>query len=68
MPRRRYVEPFCLIVIHEDHGTFAVEGPMTDDSAWNKAVVAVQQAGRKARCCTGSNRRPPVLVSTKVTT
>jgi hypothetical protein len=63
MPRRRYVESCCLIVIHEDHGTFAVEGHMTHDSAWNKAVVAVQQAGRKARCCTGSSAFPDTVAA-----
>jgi hypothetical protein len=30
--------PFFLVVIDHDQGFFSVEGPMTDDRAWQAAV------------------------------
>jgi hypothetical protein len=41
---------FVLIVLDRDTGEFTVEGPMSDDRAWNKAVVNAQQVGRNIRC------------------
>jgi hypothetical protein len=41
---------FVLIVIDRDTGEFTVEGPMTDDRPWNKAVVNAQKVGRNIRC------------------
>jgi hypothetical protein len=39
-----------LVIVDEDRSTFAVEGPMIDDTAWNDAVCDAQQNGRKVRC------------------
>lgn len=50
MPRRRRIEPFYLIVVDGDQGTFTVEGPMTDDTRWTHAVYLAQQSGRNVRC------------------
>ena len=41
---------FVLIVVDRDTGEFTVEGPMTDDRPWNKAVVNAQKVGRNIRC------------------
>jgi hypothetical protein len=41
---------FVLIVVDRDAGEFAVEGPITDDRAWNNAVVNAQRFGRNIRC------------------
>jgi hypothetical protein len=41
---------FVLIVVDRDTGEFTVEGPMTDDRPWNKAVVDAQKVGRNVRC------------------
>jgi len=41
---------FVLIVVDRDTGEFTVEGPMTDDRPWNKAVVDAQKIGRNIRC------------------
>ncbi len=46
MPGRSFV----LIVVDRDTGEFTVEGPMTDDRPWNKAVVDAQKVGRNIRC------------------
>jgi len=43
-------EPFYLIVTNKDNGTFSVEGPMTDDRQWNRAVVVAQKSGRRVTC------------------
>jgi hypothetical protein len=43
--------PFYVIVIDEDHETFTVEGPLTDDGPWNEAVRQAQNEGRRVRCC-----------------
>jgi hypothetical protein len=41
---------FVLIIVDRDTGEFTIEGPMTDDRAWNKAVVNAQAEGRNIRC------------------
>ena len=46
MPGRSFV----LIVVDRDTGEFTVEGPVTDDRPWNKAVVDAQKDGRNIRC------------------
>jgi hypothetical protein len=46
MPGRTFV----LIVVDRDRGEFTVEGPMSDDRPWNKAVVNAQKIGRNIRC------------------
>ncbi len=52
MPRSRRIEPFVLIVTDRDAKTFSVEGPMTDDTPWNTAVCAAQDARRQVNCHT----------------
>lgn len=47
-------QPFYLIVTDRDNGTFSVEGPMTDDTLWNHAVVVAQKSGRQVRCSEAS--------------
>jgi len=37
------------MVVDRDTGEFTVEGPMTDNRPWNKAVDA-QEIGRNIRC------------------
>jgi hypothetical protein len=54
MPRVHYGEPFFMIVTDKDNGTFSVEGPMTDDRPWNRAVVVAQKSGRRVRCFAAS--------------
>ena len=41
---------FVLVVVDRDTGEFTIEGPMSDDRAWNKAVVNAQANGRNLRC------------------
>jgi hypothetical protein len=43
---------FYLIVVDRDRGEFTVEGPMANDAAWSKAVIAAQKAGRQITCST----------------
>ncbi len=45
-------QPFYLIVTDQDKETFSVEGPMTDDRQWNRAIVMAQKSGRRVRCST----------------
>ncbi len=55
--RRRHIAPFFFVVADRDHGIFTVEGPMTDDTAWNSAVCAAQKEGRQITCCNGGSNR-----------
>ena len=41
---------FVLVVVDRDRDEFTVEGPMTDDRPWNKAVIDAQRVGRNIRC------------------
>ena len=41
---------FVLVVVDRDTDEFTVEGPMSDDRAWNSAVVEAQKFGRNIRC------------------
>jgi hypothetical protein len=41
---------FVLIVVDRDTEEFTVEGPMSDDRPWNRAVVDAQRIGRNIRC------------------
>ncbi len=41
---------FVLIVVDRDTDEFTVEGPMSDDRLWNRAVVDAQKVGRNIRC------------------
>jgi hypothetical protein len=41
---------FVLVLVDRDAGEFTVEGPMSDDRPWMRAVVDAQKAGRNVRC------------------
>jgi hypothetical protein len=41
---------FVLLVVDRDTCEFTVEGPMTDDWPWNRAVANAQYKGRNLRC------------------
>jgi hypothetical protein len=49
---------FVLVVVDRDAEEFTVEGPMTDDRPWNKAVVDAQKVGRNIRCFGLGNMTP----------
>lgn len=53
MPRSHRADAFFLVVVDLDNRVFTVEGPMIDDTRWNKAVVRAQDAGRRLKCCNG---------------
>src|SRR6266542_5353516 len=57
MPRSHRVDPFFLVVADSDNGVFTVEGPMIDDTPWNRAVVRAQKAGRNVKCSNGGRDR-----------
>jgi hypothetical protein len=40
---------FVLVVVDRDSGEFAVEGSLSDDRPWYRAVVDAQKAGRNVR-------------------
>ena len=49
--------PFFLIVADHDRGVFAIEGPMTDDRAWQSAAQAARARERHITCGpTGTDR------------
>jgi hypothetical protein len=51
MPESDPTQPFYLIVTDNDRGVFSVEGPMTDDRAWNAAArFARDQHQRRITC------------------
>ena len=54
MPSERHDEPFYLIVTDKDNEAFTVEGPMTDDRQWNRAVVVAQKSWRQVTCSTAN--------------
>ncbi len=41
---------FVLIVLDRDAREFTVEGPMSDERPWYRAVVNAQNVGRNLRC------------------
>jgi hypothetical protein len=43
-------EPFYLIVADFDQKHFCVEGPMTDDSRWNRAAARASEYHRSVQC------------------
>jgi hypothetical protein len=51
---------FVLIVVDRDTDEFTVEGPMTDDRLWNKAVVGAQKVGRTIRCFSFGDLPPDI--------
>jgi hypothetical protein len=42
--------PFFLIVADFDRKHFCVEGPMTDDSPWNRAAARAGEYHRSVQC------------------
>jgi hypothetical protein len=44
--------PFYLVVVDRDKSRFSVQGPMVDDTGWDKAVVRAQEQGRRVNCIT----------------
>ena len=42
--------PFFLVVTDHDRGVFALEGPMTDDRAWQSAARATHDHHRRITC------------------
>lgn len=56
------IDPFLLLVVDHDKKEFTVEGPMTDDTKWNDAVVAAQDTGRQVNCHTPGGILPEVVV------
>ena len=48
---------FFLILVDEEKKVFNVVGPMMDDAEWNRRIVALQDAGRRVRCCTAEAGR-----------
>jgi hypothetical protein len=55
--RRKQIEPFFLVIVDRNKRIFSVEGPMTDDTEWAKAVVAAQKTGREIHCSSGPGPR-----------
>jgi hypothetical protein len=41
---------FVLVVVDRETGEFTIEGPLSDDRAWNRAIVEAQKSGRNVRC------------------
>lgn len=58
MPEPPPPAPFFLIVADHDRGVFSVEGPMTDDGAWNNAARHARDRHQRRVACgpTGPNR------------
>jgi hypothetical protein len=50
MPEADPTPPFYLIVTDHDRGVFAVEGPMTDDRAWNAAAMEARNHRHRITC------------------
>ncbi|TIX86209.1 MAG: hypothetical protein E5V21_01740 [Mesorhizobium sp.] len=48
----RTLAPFVMVIADHDKKEFSVEGPMTDDTRWNKAIAAVNKGGRNINCST----------------
>ncbi len=58
MPDSNAIAPFFLIVADQDRRVFTVEGPMTDDGAWNLAAGLARETGRNVQCGpTGPDRQ-----------
>ena len=54
---------FVLVVVDRDTDDFSVEGPMSDDRAWNSAVVEAQKIGRNIRCFGMGDLAPEVAAA-----
>jgi hypothetical protein len=50
MPEADPTQPFYLVVTDHDRGVFAVEGPMTDDRAWNAAATDARNRQHRITC------------------
>jgi len=51
---KRRSREFWLVIRDDDQKEFLVEGPMTNDDPWNKAVFQAQKRGRSVRCSSSS--------------
>ena len=59
---------FVLIIVDRDTDEFTVEGPMTDDRPWNKAVVGAQKVSRNIRCFSMGDLPPDAAADERATT
>jgi len=50
MSDARPAKPFFLVVADHSLGVFAIEGPMTDDHAWQTAARRARERGRQVVC------------------
>jgi hypothetical protein len=41
---------FFLVLVDEDRKLFNIVGPMTDDTAWGRKIVELQESGKNVRC------------------
>lgn len=51
---KRKSKEVWLVIMDDDRKEFSVEGPMTNDDPWNKAVCQAQKQGRQVRCSSAS--------------
>jgi len=49
MARRKQKE-FYLVIVDRSKKQFNIEGPMTDDTAWNGLVINEKNKGREINC------------------
>ncbi len=54
---------FVLVVVDPDTGEFSVEGPMSDDRPWHRAVIDAHSAGRNVRCFAMGDLAPDVAAA-----
>jgi hypothetical protein len=54
---------FVLVVVDRDTSEFTVEGPMSDDRPWNRAVVDGQSTGRNLRCYAMGDLAPDIAAA-----
>jgi hypothetical protein len=62
MPRLSQPDTFFLTIADWDRNVFTVEGPMTDDTPWTKAVRRLQATGRKVNTAIGHDRAQEMRV------
>lgn len=57
--RRVFMAPTLVpVVVDREAGEFTIEGRMSDDRPWNRAVVNAQKVGRNIRCFTIGDMPP----------
>lgn len=52
------LKQFWLVIMDDDRKEFSVEGPMTNDDPWNKAVCEAQEHGRQVHCSSSPIEQP----------